>query len=108
MAGQPKAPFYLAVFLVVVGLVGFALYRADIFAPKGQDQQGTGERSIRTNWGRSGHGECRGCRRSGRSAGRGEHHDGQGIHVQAVGTSAARSRERPPTSRCRTTRFVSR
>jgi NitT/TauT family transport system substrate-binding protein len=28
MAGQPKAPFYFAVFLVVAGLVGFAVYRA--------------------------------------------------------------------------------
>jgi NitT/TauT family transport system substrate-binding protein len=28
MAGQPKAPFYFAVFLVVAGLVGFAAYRA--------------------------------------------------------------------------------
>ena len=28
MAGQPKAPFYLAVFVVVAGLVAFAAYRA--------------------------------------------------------------------------------
>lgn len=35
MAGQPKAPFYIAVFLVVGALVGYAVYRADIFAPKG-------------------------------------------------------------------------
>ncbi len=34
MAGQPKAPFYLAVFIVVAGLVAFAMYRADIFAPQ--------------------------------------------------------------------------
>lgn len=35
MAGQPKAPFYLAVALVVLGLIAFAVYRADIFAPEG-------------------------------------------------------------------------
>jgi NitT/TauT family transport system substrate-binding protein len=34
MAGQPKAPFYAVLGLVVAGLVGFAIYRADIFAPK--------------------------------------------------------------------------
>ncbi len=34
MAGQPKAPFYIALLLVVAGLVGVALYRADIIAPK--------------------------------------------------------------------------
>jgi NitT/TauT family transport system substrate-binding protein len=35
MAGQPKAPFYLAVLLVVGGLVAFAAYRATRPAPKG-------------------------------------------------------------------------
>jgi NitT/TauT family transport system substrate-binding protein len=35
MAGQPKTPFYLALFLVVIGLVGFAVYRGmDVIAPK--------------------------------------------------------------------------
>src|SRR3954453_22709840 len=33
MAGQPKAPFYFAVFVVVAGLVAFATYRA--MSPKG-------------------------------------------------------------------------
>ena len=28
MAGQPKAPFYIVLFLVVAGLVGFGIYRA--------------------------------------------------------------------------------
>ena len=36
MAGQPKTPFFIVLGLVVVGLVGFAVYRADIFAPKGE------------------------------------------------------------------------
>jgi ABC-type nitrate/sulfonate/bicarbonate transport system substrate-binding protein/outer membrane protein OmpA-like peptidoglycan-associated protein len=36
MAGQPKAPFYLVLAAVVAGLVAFAIYRADIFAPKGR------------------------------------------------------------------------
>ncbi len=37
-AGQPKAAFYVVLALVVVGLIGFAAYRADIFAPKGGPQ----------------------------------------------------------------------
>lgn len=35
MGGQPKAPFYIAVAAVVLVLVGFAVYRSDILAPKG-------------------------------------------------------------------------
>ena len=34
MAGQPKPAFYVAVGVVVVALIGFAIYRSDIFAPK--------------------------------------------------------------------------
>ena len=34
MAGQPKPTFYIALFLVVAGLIGLAVYRADILAPK--------------------------------------------------------------------------
>jgi NitT/TauT family transport system substrate-binding protein len=33
MNGQPKPAFYAAVGLVVLGLIGFAIYRSDIFAP---------------------------------------------------------------------------
>jgi NitT/TauT family transport system substrate-binding protein len=33
-AGQPKPAFYVVLFLVVAGLVGFAIYRSDLFAPK--------------------------------------------------------------------------
>ncbi|MCC6124314.1 MAG: OmpA family protein [Pirellulales bacterium] len=40
MAGQPKAPFYAVLGLVVVGLVAFAVYRADIFAPKAKEDPG--------------------------------------------------------------------
>ena len=36
MAGQPKTPFYLAVGCVVLGLVGFAMFRADLIAPGGK------------------------------------------------------------------------
>jgi len=36
MNGQPKGPFYVVLFLVIAGLVAFALYRADILAPKAQ------------------------------------------------------------------------
>ncbi len=39
MAGQPKVPFYLAVAGVVFGLIGFAMFRADVFAPKGKQDQ---------------------------------------------------------------------
>jgi hypothetical protein len=39
MAGQPKAPFYLAVLLVIGGLIAFAVYRADIFAPEAEKPQ---------------------------------------------------------------------
>lgn len=35
-AGKPKAPFFIVLGLIVVGLVAFAIYRAEIFAPKGK------------------------------------------------------------------------
>jgi NitT/TauT family transport system substrate-binding protein len=35
MAGQPRTPFYVVLALVVAGLIGFSIYRADILAPKG-------------------------------------------------------------------------
>ncbi len=35
MAGSPKAPFYIVLLLVVAGLVGFALWRAELLAPQG-------------------------------------------------------------------------
>jgi len=34
VAGQPKPSFYIALFLIVAGLVGLAVYRMDILAPK--------------------------------------------------------------------------
>jgi NitT/TauT family transport system substrate-binding protein len=34
---KPKAPFWIALILVIAGLVGFALYRAGILAPTGKD-----------------------------------------------------------------------
>lgn len=34
MAGQPKAPFFVALAIVVAALVGFAIYRSDIIAPR--------------------------------------------------------------------------
>lgn len=40
MAGQPKLPFYFAVLMVILVLIGYAVYRADIFAPKGQGDGG--------------------------------------------------------------------
>ena len=34
MAGQPKTPFYVVLVIVVLGLVAFAVFRADIIAPQ--------------------------------------------------------------------------
>ena len=42
-AGQPKPAFYAVLFLVVAGLVGFAIYRSDIFAPKANKATGGGD-----------------------------------------------------------------
>src|SRR5271157_3665530 len=41
-AGQPKPTFYVALALVVLGLIGFAVYRSDIVAPKPVQPQGGG------------------------------------------------------------------
>ncbi len=38
MAGQPKPMFYVAVALVVIGLVGFAIFKG-VLAPEGQNEQ---------------------------------------------------------------------
>lgn len=46
MNGQPKTPFYLALFAVVGGLIAFAVYRSDVFAPKGNVQQPPGANDI--------------------------------------------------------------
>jgi NitT/TauT family transport system substrate-binding protein len=39
MAGKPKPAFFIVVILIVLGLVGFALYRMGILAPKGKDKK---------------------------------------------------------------------
>jgi NitT/TauT family transport system substrate-binding protein len=39
MNGQPKTPFYVVLFLVVGGLLVFAAYRSDVFAPEGAAQR---------------------------------------------------------------------
>ncbi len=39
MAGQPKPTFYVALGLVILALVAFAIYRADVVAPKAPQQQ---------------------------------------------------------------------
>ena len=44
MAGQPKPMFYVAVAVVVLGLIGFAIYRSDIFAPEGGDDSAKQEK----------------------------------------------------------------
>ena len=37
MAGKPKASFFVALSLVMFGLIAFAVYRSDIFAPGARD-----------------------------------------------------------------------
>lgn len=39
MAGQPKPAFYAVLALVVLGLIGFAVYRSDILGAKGQERR---------------------------------------------------------------------
>ena len=41
-AGQPKPAFYVALALVVLGLIAFAVYRSDVVAPKPALPQGGG------------------------------------------------------------------
>src|SRR3954451_6154755 len=41
-AGQPKPAFYVALAVVVLGLVAFAYYRSDVVAPKPVEPQGGG------------------------------------------------------------------
>lgn len=49
MSGQPKAPFYLVAGAVIIGLIAFAAYRADLFAPKNQDRNGDEQVAIDPN-----------------------------------------------------------
>lgn len=46
MNGQPKAPFYVVLFLVVAGLLGYAVYRSDVFAPPGKVQGPQGDEPL--------------------------------------------------------------
>jgi ABC-type nitrate/sulfonate/bicarbonate transport system substrate-binding protein/outer membrane protein OmpA-like peptidoglycan-associated protein len=46
MAGQPKPAFYAVLALVVVGLIAFAVYRADIFAPGGDGGEKKNDEKI--------------------------------------------------------------
>jgi NitT/TauT family transport system substrate-binding protein len=43
MPGQPKPTFYVAVAVVVLALIGFAIYRSDIFAPKAPKKDDSGK-----------------------------------------------------------------
>ncbi len=42
MAGSPKPMFYVVLLLIVGGLIGFAVYRSDIFAPEGKENAANG------------------------------------------------------------------
>ena len=46
MAGKPTVPFYIAVALVIAGLIGFAIYRADLVAPQGKGDGGQEQQAI--------------------------------------------------------------
>ncbi len=46
MAGQPKPTFYVAVGLVILGLIGFALYRSDLIFPKGEEADQAAKQRI--------------------------------------------------------------
>ncbi|MSR56653.1 MAG: hypothetical protein EXS05_03140 [Planctomycetaceae bacterium] len=43
MNGQPKPTFYIAVAVMVLALIGFAIYRSDIFAPAAKPVAGDGK-----------------------------------------------------------------
>jgi NitT/TauT family transport system substrate-binding protein len=43
MAGKPRTPFFIVLGIVVVLLVVFAVWRSDIFAPKGGNGEGEGD-----------------------------------------------------------------
>jgi hypothetical protein len=48
MAGQPKAPFWLAVWAVILGLVGLSAWRAGMLEPLGFGRPGAagGQRPL--------------------------------------------------------------
>ena len=46
MAGQPKAPFFVVLGVVIFALIAFAVYRADIFAPEEKAAVKPGEQQI--------------------------------------------------------------
>ena len=75
--GQPRPAFYVAVLLVVLGLVGLALWRYGAIGPEGAVGPVLGRRAEADE----------GRRRSARQL---RHHDGQGIQLRR-GRAAARS-----------------
>src|SRR4051812_41103018 len=46
MAGQPKAPFYIAMGVVIFGLVAFAISRRDVLAPPEKKNDKNGGQKI--------------------------------------------------------------
>src|SRR5687767_13515526 len=47
MASQPKPAFYIAVGVVVVALIGFAMYRSDVVAPKAPPKPQAGDQDLK-------------------------------------------------------------
>ncbi len=81
MSGQPKAPFYVALFLVVAGLVAFAVYRSDLLAPKGKMHEAPGG-TIDPNM----------LNQTAESKDSAAHYDRQRVFVQTRGTTAGSQR----------------
>ena len=86
-AGQPKPAFYVVVGVVVVALIGFAIWRSDIFAPKAPKQARRGPIDPK-ELGQGGE------RRRGDAV-----TDRQGVRLQAGRAAAAGQGRPPPTSR---------
>ena len=84
--GQPKPAFYAAVFIVIVGLVGLALYRYGAIGTPHPDRADLRRRAEAAAEG-------------GRGAGRVGHHHGQGIQVRRRRRSCPRSRASRTTPR---------
>ena len=102
-AGQPKPTFYVALALVVLGLIGFAVYRSDIVAPKPALPQGGGGQP-------QGKLEPKdlGPEQAAESTDSTSPDDSQGVQFQAGREAAAGQGQWPPTSRCKdnTVRFA--
>jgi hypothetical protein len=86
MAGKPKPAFFIVVILIVLGLVGFALYRMGILAPKGKDKKVAkiDKKALDKIKGKK---KGKTARRRGPRQERADH--GQGVQIRLLGQAAA-------------------